>query len=136
MKNRTLILAALFALIAVIFGAFGAHALKANLDAAQISAYEIGVRYQYYHAMALFIVGILGILATETSFRISRKFLAFASVCFTLGIILFSGSLYLLSCREILGVTSWTWLGPITPLGGLFLIIGWGCVLLSVLRKN
>lgn len=130
MIRKSLIFASLFALTAVILGAFGAHALKVSLEPSQLAAYETGVRYQFYHAMALFVVGLLGRDAGRD------KFLSLAAWCFIFGIVMFSGSLYLLACRDILSIAHWNWLGPITPLGGLFLIVGWAFVLVSQVRQQ
>lgn len=138
MVRTSLILASVFALTAVILGAFGAHALKGLLESVQLTAYETGVRYQFYHAMALFVVGILGRDSGQKHHGKNAhhdKYLSVASWCFILGIFLFSGSLYLLACRDILSIAGWNWLGPITPLGGLFFILGWVFVLVSQIRK-
>ena len=107
----TLAADAFIALLAVILGAFGAHALKAHLTPEQLASYETGVRYQLYHAFALIFVALLhdraGIRAT------------LPAALFTIGVLLFSGSIYLLA------TLGWKWLGPVTPLGGLSLMAGW-----------
>lgn len=128
MLAKSSILASLFALLAVILGAFGAHALKASLEPSQLSAYEVGVRYQFYHAFALFVVWFL---AQDKLGQGRHKLLSMAVWCFTFGILLFCGSLYLLACRDLLGIASWTWLGPVTPIGGVLFIAGWVFVLLN-----
>ncbi|PHR93672.1 MAG: hypothetical protein COA69_03290 [Robiginitomaculum sp.] len=133
MVGKSSILGSLFALTAVVLGAFGAHALKSNLDLSQLSAYETGVRYQFYHAFALFVVWFL---AQSKSGQGYPKFLSLAVWCFTFGILLFCGSLYLLACRDLLGLASWTWLGPLTPIGGLLFIVGWTFVLLSQITSK
>lgn len=133
MLGKSSILASLFALIAVVLGAFGAHALKVSLEPSQLSAYETGVRYQFYHALALFVVWFLA-QAKSGQNKIRRephRLLSLAVWCFTFGILLFCGSLYLLACRDLLGIANWTWLGPLTPIGGLLFIAGWAFVLLS-----
>jgi uncharacterized membrane protein YgdD (TMEM256/DUF423 family) len=118
-------IAAIFGIIAVIFGAFGAHALKAQLSATALENWKTAVNYQFVHALALL---LLATLPTTTFIRLSAWF-------FTLGIVCFSGSLYLLSLREILTINA-AFVGPITPIGGLFFIIGWVCLFFSAFKKN
>lgn len=113
--------AALLAL-AVVLGAFGAHALKGKLAGDMIQVYKTGVEYHFYHALGLILVGIL-------SFQLSSGFINWSAICLVTGIILFSGSLYLLA------VTGIKWLGIITPLGGLSFIAGWVFLLLAVWKK-
>jgi len=117
-----LVIASLSGAIAVILGAFGAHGLKHRLDPEQLQAFETGVRYQMFHTLALLAVVWLGS-------RFQHVSLAFAGYAFVAGMLLFSGSLYLLSCKSLLGIESWKWLGPVTPLGGLCFILGWICML-------
>ncbi|WP_018996662.1 DUF423 domain-containing protein [Hirschia maritima] len=121
-------LGALFALLAIMLGAFGAHGLKAVLDEGQLATFETGVRYQFYHAVALFITGFL-MMQVHGQIWLER-----AGYFFLVGIILFSGSLYLLACRDILPTPNW--IGPITPLGGLCFMIGWALVFVSQLGKR
>jgi|SRR5688572_15016406 uncharacterized membrane protein YgdD (TMEM256/DUF423 family) len=113
---------AIFAGLAVLLGAFGAHTLKEQLAPEQLQVFETGVRYQFYHAIAIILCGILAV-----KFNVRPSFLLFCG-----GIVLFSFSLYILSCRQILGIESWTWLGPVTPLGGLLFIAGWGMMIVNV----
>jgi len=113
---------AIFAGISVILGAFGAHTLKEQLAPEQLQVFETGVRYQFYHALAIILCGILA-----EKFKLRPSVLLFSS-----GIVLFSFSLYLLSCRQLLGIESWTWLGPVTPLGGLLFIAGWGMMIVKI----
>ena len=118
-------IAALYGALAVILGAFGAHALKAKLDAYQLEIFNKGVQYQFFHVFALLAVAFL-------ANRISSQSLVFAGWSFSLGILFFSGSLYLLATRQLLGIESFSAiLGPITPLGGLCFIMGWILLLLS-----
>jgi len=115
-------------MLAVILGAFAAHALKQRLDPEQLRIFEKGVTYQFYHSFALIATGIL-----YSSFP--HKALKSATVLFGLGILLFSGSLYLMAVLSTIGVA----LGPfgiITPFGGMAFIIGWACLLVVLLRKS
>ncbi len=118
------IIAAVYGALAVVLGAFGAHALKDKLDAYQHTIYEKAVSYQFYHVIALMAVVFL-------ADKIQAKTLALAGWFFTAGILLFSGSLYSPATRSLLGTDALTpVLGPVTPLGGLCLITGW--VLLTI----
>ncbi len=119
------IIAALYGVLAVILGAFGAHALKEKLDAYQLEIFNKGVQYQFYHVIALFAVVFL-------AEKIQPKTLTFAGWFFSVGILFFSGSLYLLATRSLMGTDALTpILGPVTPLGGLCFIIGWILLLVS-----
>jgi uncharacterized membrane protein YgdD (TMEM256/DUF423 family) len=113
-------LGAVFMFLTVAFGAFGAHALKTRLSAEMLAVFETGVRYQAYHAFALFLVAWL-------ADRSGGRTIEMAGWAFTAGIVVFSGSLYLLS------VTGTRWLGAITPLGGLAFLAGWALVLWATL---
>ena len=119
------IIAALYGALAVILGAFGAHALKEKLDTYQLEIFNKGVQYQFYHVIALFAVVFL-------AEKIQPKTLTFAGWFFSVGILFFSGSLYLLATRSLMGTDALTpILGPVTPLGGLCFIIGWTLLLVS-----
>ena len=112
-KTSTLIVAAsLLGLTAVAAGAFGAHALKDRLDPAELAAYETAVRYQMFHALALIGVAWVGSLSPS---RLAPA----SAACMMIGVVLFSGSIYGLILLE------WKWLGPVTPLGGLMMMVGW-----------
>ena len=124
MNKKFLTAGALFAAVAVICGAFGAHFLKSKLSAEGLQTFETAVRYQFYHAFALLATGIL-------YKEFSNRLLKWAGNLFTAGIILFSGSLYVLS-----GVQSLKWIGAITPLGGLCFITGWILFAVGVMKKN
>ncbi|HKR06848.1 MAG TPA: DUF423 domain-containing protein [Bacteroidia bacterium] len=123
-----LIISSISGLLCVVLGAFGAHQLKAVLPADQLSVFETAVRYQFYHTFALLAVAILD---SDNE----NKFLKRAAYTFITGIILFSGSLYLLSIRSLLGAEM-RWLGPVTPLGGLFFMIGWLMLFLFAVKKK
>ena len=128
MKRFYTIAGVSFAAIAVILGAFGAHALKAKLETDMLQVFETGVRYQMYHSFALILTGIL-------SEKFKSQSVKYAGNLFIMGILFFSGSLYLLSTKEIYGGGSMQFLGPVTPLGGLCFLSGWG-MLLHALVKN
>lgn len=111
--------AAIFGAIAVGIGAFGAHGLKAVLvETGRIETFETAVKYHFYHSLGLFLIGILALVKPDW------KGLSFSAICMIIGILIFSGSLYVLSLTGI------TWLGAITPLGGVAFILGW----LGILR--
>jgi uncharacterized membrane protein YgdD (TMEM256/DUF423 family) len=128
MQKIFLSLGASFAALAVILGAFGAHALKEKLAPEQLQVFETGVRYQMYHAFALIILALL----IE---KLNQPLMNYLGWFFVTGIVFFSGSLYLLASKSILGIESWKFLGPITPLGGLCLIAGWVLLAVSVFKK-
>ena len=111
-------LGCLSALVGVALGAFGAHGLRGRLSPDMLAVFETGVRYHMYHALAL-------ILTSLVMARMSGWLVVTAGWCFTAGIVLFSGSLYLLA------VTGVTILGAITPLGGLAFLAGWACLALA-----
>lgn len=119
MQKSFIIFATSFGALAVILGAFGAHALKSKISAEHLQVFETGVRYQFYHALALLLLVLM-------SDKIASGPAQIAGCLFIAGIFLFSGSIYLLSTRELLGIENWkSFLGPITPLGGLCLLSGW-----------
>lgn len=119
--KRWLFLAALLGGLAVVLGAFAAHGLARTLDARMIAIFETGARYQMYHALAM---GLAALAARGQA----SKLAGIAAGLFLAGILLFSGSLYLLA---LTGITA---LGMITPLGGLCLIAGWTTLALSALK--
>ncbi|MEE9437827.1 MAG: DUF423 domain-containing protein [Saprospiraceae bacterium] len=127
-KSNLLIWVGILGMLAVVLGAFGAHVLKEKLSITHLSTFKTGVMYHFYHVLALFCVVIYHQL-------IPSKYVRWAGICFIIGIFLFSGSLYLLSTRDILGITNYKWLGPITPIGGLFFIFGWLLLFFSAIRK-
>lgn len=117
MKKKLIITASAFGALAVIAGAFGAHGLEGLLSAKNMEVWHTAVQYQFFHVFA--------ILYLSKMTRYKTRLINDCYYLFTFGIIFFSGSLYLLSCRDLLG---WHWIqfaGPITPLGGLFFIGGW-----------
>lgn len=122
MAQFALSLAAVYGLIGVVFGAFGAHALASRLSPEMQSIWHTAVEYQFYHALALLGVGLL--LRTMPA----SSWLLASTLCLAAGVLVFSGSLYLLTLS---GVRSW---GAVTPIGGLLLIAGWATLLIGVLR--
>ncbi|ERJ59955.1 DUF423 domain-containing protein [Sphingobacterium paucimobilis] len=124
MQTLTLVLGASFGILAIILGAFGAHAFKKIISTDRLASFEVGVRYQMYSALALLIIGY------ACDFTLYSQRLAVYGI--TLGTLLFSFSIYFLSFSEYWKVNL-RFLGPITPLGGLLMIIGWGALLISFL---
>ena len=112
MAKTFFIFGCIFSLLGVAFGAFGAHALKQKLSPEMLQVFDVGVRYQMYHAFALFVVAWV-----LHSWIITGA--AASGWWFIAGIVLFSGSLYALALSDIM------WLGAVTPLGGLSFLIGW-----------
>jgi uncharacterized membrane protein YgdD (TMEM256/DUF423 family) len=104
---------ALAGLLAVLLGAFAAHGLRGHLDIVLLGSFKTGVQYQMYHALALVLIGVLARLYP------AQRLLRWSGVLFMTGILLFSGSLYMLALTQI------SWFGPITPLGGLAFMAGW-----------
>ena len=122
-KNLTI--AAVLGMIAVILGAFGAHGLKEILtETGRTETFETAVKYHFYHSLAIFMIGILAFVKPEW------KKLSSAAFLMAIGILIFSGSLYVLSLTGI------TWLGAITPLGGLAFIAGWILVFLAASKDQ
>lgn len=119
-QQIVLISGAVFGLLAVIFGAFGAHALKKILSEDQIKSFETGVKYQMYHAIVLLFVG--------SYFKGSNQLMNYS---FIFGIILFSFSIYGLVLSDAEG-KKMKFLGPITPLGGLLLVTGWATLIYQI----
>jgi uncharacterized membrane protein YgdD (TMEM256/DUF423 family) len=119
MHKGFLKIASLLGALSVILGAFAAHKIKDNVSADVLSIFETGVRYQMYHAIALFCTGVVYKEFCSNKVLLAGKFFIF-------GIIIFSGSLYLLTLVKAVGATNYYWLGAVTPLGGLFFIAGWG----------
>lgn len=120
MTQFTLVFASIFGMLAIIFGAFGAHALKKILNDDQLKSFETGVKYQMYHAIILLLLGF--------QLEFTKPIESYIVYCFISGIILFSFSIYGLVISSAKD-KKLRFLGPITPLGGLLLTIGWGLFL-------
>nr|WP_315177352.1 DUF423 domain-containing protein [uncultured Flavobacterium sp.] len=127
MDKRILSTGAILGMIAIILGAFGAHALKKVLSIEQLSTFETGVRYQMYHALFLLFIGLMKDIPQKT-----KKVIYFLVL---FGVILFSGSIYLLATNDL---TSFDFkiIGFVTPIGGLLLILGWGVLLMNIMNKK
>jgi uncharacterized membrane protein YgdD (TMEM256/DUF423 family) len=129
MNKNFISIAALLGALSVALGAFAAHKLKDILPADGVATFETGVRYQFYHTFALLITGIL-------SEKFPNKWIHRAGNCFITGIILFSGSLYVLTVLRITETTGLNNIvGIITPSGGLFFIIGWLFLFFGISKK-
>ena len=115
------VLGSVLAGLAVAFGAFGAHALRSTLSVSDLATFEVGVRYQMYHALALLAVA-------WASTRWDAPTVSAAGWAFTVGIVVFSGSLY------VLVLTGQRWLGAVTPIGGVLLLAGWALLAWTALR--
>jgi len=116
MAKLFITLGSLSGMLAVVLGAFGAHALKSRLDEYALGVFETAAQYHFNHSLALLAVGVIALSQPQTVMLKSSGWL------FVIGILIFSGSLYLLS------VTGVRWLGAITPVGGLAFIAGWACL--------
>jgi uncharacterized membrane protein YgdD (TMEM256/DUF423 family) len=123
MQSKFMLAGALAGFVGVAFGAFGAHGLRGRLSPDMLAVFETGVRYQMYHALALMLTAALMMTGRIESGRAA----AAAGWLFVAGIVLFSGSLYLLA------VTGITVLGAITPIGGVAFLLGWACLAIATL---
>jgi len=115
--------------LSVGLGAFGTHTLKKYADADMLSIFETGTRYQFYHTFALLAVGIL-------YRRMPGKLMEWSGILFISGIVLFSGSLYLMTFFHIMEITSFKGIGAVTPLGGICFIGGWVCLFIRSLQPS
>jgi uncharacterized membrane protein YgdD (TMEM256/DUF423 family) len=121
--------ASLLGVLSVAMGAFAAHSLKQAISDYAVSIFETAVRYQLYHVFALLITGIL-----YKEFQ--NKLISTAGKLFIMGIILFSGSLYILTFIKAVVMPGYDWVGAITPFGGLCFIAGWICLFLGIRKKQ
>jgi uncharacterized membrane protein YgdD (TMEM256/DUF423 family) len=127
MEKKILITALSFGFVSIVLGAFGAHALKKVLTIEQLSSFEVGVRYMMYHALFLLFVGCTTVLIPE------QKNVVYYLTLF--GTLFFSGSIFLLSTQNTLGI-NFKFLGPITPVGGLLLIAAWAMIIYYIITKK
>lgn len=114
--------------LAVILGAFGAHALKSMVSETAVNTFDTGVRYQFYHVFAL---ALAAIMYSE----MPGKWVLWSGRLFLIGMLLFSGSLYLLTFFAATAKSGFRWIGAITPFGGLALIAGWVCLLIALMNS-
>jgi uncharacterized membrane protein YgdD (TMEM256/DUF423 family) len=114
---------AIFMALAVAFGAFGAHAVKGILTPERFDVYRTAVQYHFYHAIGLLIIGVV-------AFNITNQWIAWSAYSLIAGILIFSGSLYLLTLLDI------GWLGAITPIGGVAFILGWIFLLIGLMKHK
>jgi uncharacterized membrane protein YgdD (TMEM256/DUF423 family) len=129
MHRWFLITASLIGALSVALGAFAAHTLRQIATADTVAIFETGVRYQFYHAFALLAVAIL-------YEKYPGSLLQWAGNCFQAGIILFSGSLYILTALKASEATSGSKIGILTPFGGLFFIAGWILMVIAFIKKD
>ena len=125
MNKRILILATVLGLTSVIIGAFGAHGLKEVLNTEQLQTFEVGVRYQMYHALFLLFIGLIGKISEKTKSTIFYLVLV--------GVIFFSGSIYGLATNDLTGF-NFKKIALITPIGGTLLIASWAILLINFLK--
>ena len=127
MNKKIIATGAALGAIAIILGAFGAHALKELLTVEELATFETGVKYQMYHALFLLFVGAMGIISEKAKQTI------FYLV--TAGVIFFSGSIYLLATKSLTSV-DFKIIGIATPVGGFLLILGWICLFVNILKQK
>lgn len=127
MDRKIISTAAIFGMLAIILGAFGAHALKKVLSLDQLTTFETGVKYQMYHALFLLFIG--------TTAHISEKAKKTIYYLVVVGVLFFSGSIYLLATNSLSSI-DFKSIGFITPIGGLLLILSWGTLLLHYFKKK
>jgi uncharacterized membrane protein YgdD (TMEM256/DUF423 family) len=128
MSKLFLIIGTVLAGLAVVLGAFGAHGLKKIADAETLAIYQTAVQYQMYHALALILAGIL-------AERFLSPLTGYAGFFFIGGVILFSGSLYLISSLKAMNKSIPTGVGILTPIGGFLFILGWVLLLVAIIKK-
>ena len=121
--KNILLSGAIFMVLGVLLGAFGAHALKNSLSSEMLAVYKTGVEYQFYHALGLLLIGLIGI-------RLNSKWIQGSAILLIVGIILFSGSLYILSISGIKII------GAITPIGGISFVAGWICLIIGIQKQK
>jgi uncharacterized membrane protein YgdD (TMEM256/DUF423 family) len=120
--KRFLVLGSIAALLAIVFGAFGAHVLRARIAPQLMPVYQTGVEFQFYHALGLILVGLAAFHLPESAYLRSAGWVMLA------GIVLFSGSLYLLALTDL------NWLGIFTPFGGTAFIVAWALFAMAAIK--
>lgn len=121
--------AAIIGAVSVAMGAFAAHSLKDLISDYALGIFETGIRYQFYHVFALILTGIL-------YKEYPGKLLKWAGLLFIIGIILFSGSLYMLTAVKAMVQPGFNWIGAITPFGGVCFIAGWICLFIAFFKRS
>lgn len=121
--------AAILGAFSILLGAFTAHSLKQFISDYALNVFETGVRYQFYHVLALLFTGII-------YKEINSRYIKWAGILFITGIILFCGSLYVMTILNALLLPRYNWIGAITPIGGLSFILGWIFLFLGCLKVN
>ncbi|MDH5183517.1 MAG: DUF423 domain-containing protein [Gammaproteobacteria bacterium] len=124
MNNKLIPIGAILAMLAVAFGAFGAHALKGQLDSYYLEVYKTGVLYHLIHSLGIVLIGII---AQQTE---KERMIVVSGYLMSGGVMVFSGSLYLLA------ISGQRWLGAITPIGGILFILAWGLLALATMTKR
>ena len=127
MNKNVVLTASVFGVMAVILGAFGAHSLKENIGENALAIWTKWVEYQFYHVFALLFL---------SNFPEQTRLTRLAHVFFSLGIVLFSGSLYIFATREIHHLQLASYIGPVTPIGGFFFILGWMMLFFTAAKKK
>ncbi|MFN5417730.1 MAG: DUF423 domain-containing protein [Flavobacteriia bacterium] len=127
-QKNAFILGTFLLLTGIILGAFGAHGLEGKIPEKSIDSFKVGVNYQMYHGFAFLILGLIFPFTTFSMKWILRFML--------LGVICFSGSIYGLALQHLIGLNISKILGPITPIGGLFLILSWAFLLVNFIRQK
>ena len=127
MDRKIISTGAVLGFIAIILGAFGAHALKKVLDLDQLASFETGVKYQMYHALFLLFLGSSNFVSEK-----AKKSIYFLVLS---GVVLFSGSIYLLATKNISNI-DFGIIGIVTPIGGLLMIVGWAILFLNIMKKK
>jgi uncharacterized membrane protein YgdD (TMEM256/DUF423 family) len=127
MQKKIFLSASILGLFAVILGAFAAHGLRDNLSATSLESFQTGVRYQMYHAFFLFVVGLMPQCTLSQKNRLFWLTIT--------GVGLFSGSIYFLATNALTS-TNFDFLGPVTPIGGLLLIMAWGLLAFYLLKRK
>ncbi len=129
MHKQLIRIGAVMAFLAIAFGAFGAHRLKDLVSAESVAVFDTGARYMIYHSIAIIIAGIL-------YQYFSNRSVVYAGYSFVAGIVLFSGSLYLMTFFKAQGVVGISGIGIITPIGGLLFLLGWLLLLIGTFKKS
>jgi uncharacterized membrane protein YgdD (TMEM256/DUF423 family) len=127
MDKKILSTAGFLGMTAILLGAFGAHALKEVLDTEALATFETGVKYQMYHALLLLFLGSNASISSQLKTWVYRLVL--------IGVVLFSGSIYLLATKSLSGMET-KFVGPLTPVGGSLLIGAWGILMVHFLKKK